>query len=307
MLATFRNILKIGFELPISDGELVKYNQDFFLDKSIQDELKQKGYAVRNLLQIEQIDNLKTDFFEILKREDSEIKDLFWNSGRPSSVVVRNMAKESVYKYVRPYLEQFFLPDQADLMGGVFVVKPPTDKSELNPHQDSSHVEEDQYMSVYAWCPLQDVTVNNGALHVVPGSHRFGNTQRSLNVPWQFDSYLDLLWKYSIPVEMKAGEVVFFDSATIHCSPANFSEQYRIAVNFFIKQKKADFLHYYVGDETSKGKVEKFLVDMSFFYDKEFEKRPTEEYPKKGEEVFKNLKLNSQKVEAWCRIGAGFI
>lgn len=309
-MSFLKNILQFvnGYtELPVGEHLLEKYSNNFFVDKSIQEELRIRGYAVRKLLEEEQIANLKKDFFEILKRDDHEISNLFWNSGRPASAVVRNMAGASVSKNVRPYLEKFFLPNQAELMGGVFVVKPPSFKSELNPHQDSSHVEEDEFMSVYAWCTLQDTSVRNGALHVIPGSHRFGCKQRSLNVPWEFAPYTDLLWKYAIPLEMKAGEVAFFDSATFHCSPINQTDEYRLAINFFVKQRKADFLHYYVGEETTKGKVEKFYVDLAFYFDREFEKRPPEEYPKKDEEDFINQKLNAKKVEAWCKLGQEFV
>lgn len=307
MFEFFKNIISSSIQLPIGKNQLEKYNQDFFVDKNIQNEIKQKGFAVRKLLGSEQIDLLKNDFSEILERDDNEITDLFWNSGRAQSIIVRNMAKSTIQKNVQPYLEQFFLPDKADWMGGVFVIKPPTKRSELNPHQDSSHVEENQFMSVYAWCTLTDVTVENGALHVVPGSHRFGNTQRSLNVPWQFTPYTDILWKYAQPVEMKAGDVLFFDSASIHCSTINKSQDYRLAVNFFVKQKEADFLHYYVGEETEKNQVEKFIVDMDFYYDKDFEKRPGQEYLKKGEEKLINLQLNAKKMIKLCELGKDYI
>lgn len=303
MLEFIKNIFRSDSPLLIGENELEKYHQDFFVDKSIQNEIKQKGFAVRKLLDNNQIIQLKNDFSHILERKDNDITDLFWNSGRAQSTIVRNLAKSTIQKNVQPYLEKFFLPNKADLMGGVFVIKPPSKNSELNPHQDSSHVEENNYMSVYAWCTLTDVTVENGALHLVPGSHRFGNTQRSLNVPWQFTPYTDILWKYALPVEMKAGEVLFFDSASIHCSTINKSQEYRLAINFFIKQKEADFLHYYVGEETAENQVEKFLVDMDFYYDKDFEKRPGEEYKKKGEEKSINLHLNPKKVKSFCEKG----
>lgn len=284
-----------------SKVDLRKYSQDFFVDPTIQEEIILKGFAVRRLLDGEQIKKLKSDFDEIHQRDDHEIGEQFWNSGRAKSTIVRNMARKSINENVYPNLQTFFQPEKADLMGGVFVVKPPTDKSELNPHQDSSHVEEDKFLSVYAWCTLIDTTIYNGALHFIPGSHLFGNAQRSLNVPWQFAPFTDILWQYAQPVEMKAGEVVFFDSATIHCSPANFANQFRVAVNFFIKQRSADFLHYYVGEETQKGKVEKFLVDMDFYYDKDFEKRPSSEYPKKEDENYIDLRLTRKKVERLCK------
>lgn len=296
------NIFQKKRPLPVGDDILKKYETPLFKDMSIQQEIAQNGFAVRNLLSDEQISALKSDFQEILQHPDNEITGLFWNSGRAKSVEVRNLAKRSIDQHIKPYLQDLFLPNKMDLMGGVFVAKPVSNQSELNPHQDSSHVEEDKFMSVYAWTTLTDVSVQNGALHVVPGSHRFGNSQRSLNVPWQLDPFVKTLWKYAIPVPMKAGQVLFFDSATIHCSPPNNGKELRLAVNFFIKPSEARFLHYYQDELTPEGMVEKFHVDMDFFYNKDFQQRPGSEYPMIGYEIYNNLQLDNATIEHWCKV-----
>lgn len=161
-------------------------------------------------------------------------------------------------------------------------------------------MEEEKYISVYAWCALTDVTLQNGAMHIVPGSHFFGNSQRSLNIPWQFEPFTDILWEYAVPVPMHAGEVLFFDSAAIHCSPPNKDEHLRLAVNFFVKPSESPFLHYFQDSGESEGMVEKFAVDINFYYDKDFEKRPGTEYPLVGKERYINLHLSPQKLRQWC-------
>lgn len=275
---------------------LNKYDQPFFVNTSIQKEIAQNGFSVVDMITEKEIKELSKDFNEILSRNDTEFDKLFWNSGRVKSVAVRNLARKSIEKNIKPNLEKFFLPEKADLMGGVFVVKPLGSDGGLNPHQDSSHVEEDKYISVYAWCPMTDVNENNGALCVIPGSHLWGNKQRSLNIPWQFEPFIKDLWDFAIPLNVKAGQVVFFDSATIHCSKPNLSKEIRIATNFFIKQKKADFLHFF-SDESTPYKIEKYQVDMDFFYSKNFLERPSNEYPFIGEEKYLDLKLNSKKLK----------
>lgn len=270
---------------------LNKYDQPFFVNTSIQKEIAQNGFSVVDMITEKEIKELSKDFNEILSRNDTEFDKLFWNSGRVKSVAVRNLARKSIEKNIKPNLEKFFLPEKTDLMGGVFVVKPPGSDGGLNPHQDSSHVEEDKYISVYAWCPMTEVNENNGALCVIPGSHLWGNKHRSLNIPWQFEPYIKELWDFAIPLNVKAGQVVFFDSATIHCSKPNLSKEIRIATNFFIKQSSADFLHYF-SDQSNPEKIEKYKVDMDFFYNKNFLERPPQEYPFVGEEKYSNLKLN---------------
>jgi len=293
--------LKNTEKLHIDGSFYKKYRPEYFKDISIQEELAKNGFAVRNLLNKNEIEPLKKGFKMISENSNNEMTDLFWNSGRAKDTAIRNLARSSIDTYFKPRLNDFFIPEKVDLMGGVYVAKPLGKESALNPHQDSSHVEEDKFMSVYAWCTLTDVNKENGALHVIPGSHKFGNTQRSLNIPWQFEPYCPILWQYAVPVNMKAGEVIFFDSAMIHCSPPNFGKELRLAVNFFIKPKEAEFLHYFQDENTPPGMVEKFAVDMNFFYDKDFQKRPSSEYPHRGFESYRDLKLSERKITSWCK------
>jgi len=279
----------------INKNLLIKYEQPFFVNTIIQKEIAQKGFAIADLIGENEVNELVSDFKVILSRNDSEFGHLFWNSGRVKSTIVRNLARNSVEKNVQPYLEKFFLPQKAELMGGVFVVKPSGSDGGLNPHQDSSHVEEDKYLSVYAWCPMTDVNNTNGALCVIPGSHLWGNKHRSLNIPWQFEPFIKDLWKLAVPLNIKAGQVVFFDSAAIHCSKPNFSNEIRIATNFFVKHSEADFLHFFA-DDSAPQKIEKYRVDMDFYYNKNFLQRPTEEYTFVGEEQYSDLKLTKKKL-----------
>jgi hypothetical protein len=280
-----------------------KYEHLFFKDKSIQQEIAIKGYAVRKLLEAPAIQALKMRFADILQHPDNGVTEQFWNSGRAENIDIRNMAKAAIDQYLKPDLEHFFPAKAVDLMGGVFVAKPPGKDSGLNPHQDSSHVDEHRFFSVYAWTALDDTFEKNGAVYIVPGSHLFGNHQRSLNIPWQFQPYTDILWQYAVPVPMKEGEVLFFDSAAIHCSPPNETDQLRLGVNFFIKPKVSPFLHYYQKKDDIGAPVEKFEVNTDFYYKEDFLSRPPAKYPFAGAENYHRLHLNKKKVHQLCENG----
>lgn len=280
---------------------LNKYEQPFFKDKALQDEIKRKGYAVRDLLNADSVEALNASFKEIASHPEFEMSGLFWSSGRSSSTAIRNLAKHSIDQFIKPSLISFFHEDVASLIGGVFVAKPPSASSALSPHQDSSHVDETVYMSVYAWCALSDTNLQNGAVYILPGSHFFGNIHRSLNIPWQFEPYKELMWKYCIPIPMKAGQVLFFDSATIHCSPPNNSQQLRLGANFFIQPKSAPFTHYFRDEKTPQGMIEKYEVSIDFYYNEDFESRPPEKYPFLGMEPYRDLQLTANKVHKLCK------
>jgi hypothetical protein len=303
-----RGIKKIFSRSPRLQREQLtgKYLEPFFKDTSIQQEILRKGFAVRNLLSTESIQLLKNAFQSIEQHPDAGIKDEFWNSGRCISTEVRMMARRAIDQHVKPSLEALFLPDKMDLMGGVFVAKPPGPKTALNPHQDSSHVEEVTFCSLYAWTALDDTNELNGPVHVVPGSHLFGNHQRSLNIPWQFEPYTDVLWEYAEPVFMKAGEVLFFDSASIHCSPPNQTEALRLGVNFFVKPLASPFLHYYQEATNLRAPIEKFSVGINFYYEEDFMQRPPAKYPLFGVEKYNDLFLDKGRVRSLCEEGQQF-
>ncbi len=285
---------------------LKKYDAVFFRDQSLQNEIRKYGYAVRDLLDIDSILALHESFKEIQHHPEYKVDGLFWSSGRSSSTEIRNLAKSSIDQYIRPELNKYFHQDVVELIGGVFVAKPPSKESALSPHQDSSHVNEDEFMSVYAWCALSDTNLQNGAVYVLPGSHLFGNIHRSLNIPWQFEPYKEMMWKYCIPLPMKAGQVLFFDSATIHCSPPNLSNELRLGANFFVQPKQAPFTHYFRDESTPEGEVEKYHVSIDFYYNENFEVRPPEKYAFLGRETYRNLKLNERKLNAMCKAALNY-
>lgn len=281
---------------------LEKYEKPFFKDKSIQQEIKKKGYAIRNLIDLDAVNNLKSSFDQILQHKCFEMTGLFWSSGRSSSTEIRNLAKNAIDEHIKSALMNVVMDEYVELIGGVFVVKPPSKESSLSPHQDSSHINEDTDMSIYAWCALTDTHIKNGAVYVLPGSHLFGNIHRSLNIPWQFEPYKELMWEYCIPLPMKAGEVLFFDSALIHCSPPNLTDELRLGANFFIQPKGVPFTHYYRDETTPNGFVEKFHVSIDFYYNEDFEKRPSDKYPFLGMETYRDLKLSTKRLKKLCEL-----
>jgi phytanoyl-CoA hydroxylase len=104
-------------------------------------------------------------------------------------------------------------------------------------HQDEDFIPTRDRSLIGAWIALDDATVENGCLWVIPGSHQHG-------VLWQmvqqdnpdFDC-TDVAVDYpytdadAIPVEVKAGAVVFFNGYTLHRSLKNVANSgYRRAL-----------------------------------------------------------------------------
>lgn len=253
------------------------FEDALFKNRSIQNDLKLNGYSVRNLIDLPSINQLKLGYKELFRLIGS-LPDEFCPSGRLSSVEARNLARNTIDQIVPAALDDVFQTNAAVFEGGTYLIKPSGPRTALNPHQDSSHVDEQQFFSIYAWVPLEDTTVENGCLHVIPRSHLLGNRYRSLNVPWAFSGFEDELWKKMVPLEMKVGEICFFEGATIHASPPNKTDQTRVAVNYFIRPQTSSFLHFYQDEQTPTGGVERYQLSIDYFYNEDFEARPPKKF-----------------------------
>lgn len=94
-------------------------------------------------------------------------------------------------------------------------------------HQDEDYIPTRDRSLIGAWIALDDATVENGCLWVLPTSHRRGLLwPQKFHFDNRFDcareSY-DFPWKDedSVPVEVKAGSVVFFNGYLLHRSLPN--------------------------------------------------------------------------------------
>ncbi|KKI89839.1 phytanoyl-CoA dioxygenase [Bacillus sp. SA1-12] len=90
---------------------------------------------------------------------------------------------------------------------------------------------------VSAWVALDDATIENGCMWMVPGSHKWGNHQEYLASDAQFMPYHkqpELLPvganTKAVPFEIKKGQVGYHHCLTWHGSPNNRSDRKRRAI-----------------------------------------------------------------------------
>lgn len=119
-------------------------------------------------------------------------------------------------------------------MQSMLFVKPPGLPGQAW-HQDERFIPTRDRSLVGAWIALDDATVDNGCLWVLPGSHRDGYlwpTRPHGNLD-EYD-FADECHGFddvgAVPVEVAAGSVVFFNGYLLHKSLRNRSETYRRAL-----------------------------------------------------------------------------
>lgn len=97
-------------------------------------------------------------------------------------------------------------------------------------HQDEDYIPSRDRSLIGAWIALDDATVENGCLWVIPGSQKPGVLWPQ---KWHADKRFDCAEeafqfpyedKDSIPVEVKAGSIVFFNGYLLHRSLPNVAK-----------------------------------------------------------------------------------
>src|SRR4029079_7284902 len=112
-------------------------------------------------------------------------------------------------------------------MQSMLFVKPPGCQGTAW-HQDEIYIPTRDRSLIGAWIAMDDATIENGCLYVIPGSHRSGylfpakahsNHEELDFAPesYGFDE------TKQVPVEVKAGTVVFFNGHLLHRSFKNRS------------------------------------------------------------------------------------
>jgi len=133
-----------------------------------------------------------------------------------------------------PMLQQLVGPDLC-LTHQQFVTKLPDregEHSDIPFHQDNGYGRLEPMTDITVWVPLVDTDERNGALRIVPGSHRDGllEHRRSAVNPVLVEAATG---EASLLVGAAAGEGIAFSGLTLHASGPNHSSEARPA--FYVR------------------------------------------------------------------------
>ncbi len=117
---------------------------------------------------------------------------------------------------------QELLGKDTDLYWNQSVYKKPDGEREFPWHQDDGYtpVVPSPYLTV--WLAINDATLENGCIHVIPGSHQ-GGLRRHDPTPIGLQCEIGANDKAAVPVPLKAGSLAVFWSLTVHKSGINRS------------------------------------------------------------------------------------
>ncbi len=220
--------------------------------------LEKEGYIVVPFLNEDEVASLKNTYF----REHTESKEGLYATAHSHSFEFKKKLSDAILeKFERAIGKTFF---ECRPLGGSYIVKYKGERGVLFPHQDWNIVDEEKYRSFNIWVPLIDTNERNGAIAVLPGSHKFVKSYRGVNIDDPFQKINGYTWKYHQTLSMKAGEALIYDHRLLHASAVNETDEPRVAVVFGIIPDKAEMRLYYMQD----GVVEEYENSVNFFMTK---------------------------------------
>jgi phytanoyl-CoA hydroxylase len=210
---------------------------------------EQNGYLVfENLFEREEIDRLLTRLEDLVAGRVARPEGIFLQV--EPSVQRGEAAAESPLNALRkveglvahdPVFYDFataprLLDRIADLVGpdvklfrDALMMKPAHHGSAKPYHQDSAYWSIDPPELVSCWTALDDATLENGCMRVIPGSHRRGIMEHQHLADYQVDEEtLDRSGEVAVP--LAAGGCLLFHSLLLHATSPNHSPQPRRAM-----------------------------------------------------------------------------
>jgi phytanoyl-CoA hydroxylase len=197
------------------------------------------GYLIApNLLPASDIETLKKETAAIFRGERGHIEGMLEVEGLTDAEVLKKYVAihfpHKISSLIKGYLSNKAVVDvlkgivspNVKCMQSMLFVKGPG-KAGQSWHQDEYYIPTRDQSLVGAWIAIDDATIDNGCLWIIPGSNKTGYMMK--RVANDSKEYADVdtvdVSQYSkeqiIPVEVKSGSVVFFNGYTLHSSQRN--------------------------------------------------------------------------------------
>ncbi len=232
--------------------------KDVKLNREIdQAALERDGYIIlKSFLNPEQVSTLKNYYTETgLNATKAQPNYLYANPELSQAIT------QTISEQLNSSMQMAF--NQAKLLGGVFMVKPPGTNKEVDFHQDWSLVDEQEAISYNLWCPLTDTVRNTGALILLKNSHKIGLPFRSSSLPPLEIKFQKRYEPHMLKFELNAGDAILYRHSMFHGSENNTGNTDRIAIACGILPSEADFIYQHWDSDANQ--IQSIKVDHAFY------------------------------------------
>lgn len=255
-----------------------------FKDEILESEFQENGYVHVPFLSNEEVKHLWDKFFEVLNTSGGHVSpkdaglDMDYTITYDFTFIDRNANhKREVLKIIdevfRPHYEKLLL-DYKPIIANYIRKKEQT--GEVPMHQNWAFADEKKCSTVSIWCPLVDSHRGNGALEVVPGSHKRFGELRGPMIPWELEGIKeDIVKNDLVTCGIKAGEAIILDDSIVHYSFPNTTSNLRIAIQLILIPEEEPAIHFHMNQSDDKSTVNVLEVEEDFFMEFNPWKQPT--------------------------------
>ena len=228
------------------------------IDQEQVDFFVENGYvAVPDVIDADELEELKSDIVRLARGEYPCESIKLISDAVDDTEVLKSILCIHQPHFVSPVIEKYVrhpkicgilsqitaahLPwwdGSVKCMQSMYFVKPPKFQGQAW-HQDEIYIPTRDRSLIGAWIAVDDATEENGCLWIIPGSHKTGYLypQREHEKSEEFDFAPESYGfdeSVEVPVEVKAGTLVFFNGYLLHRSRKNRSDVYRrVLVNHY--------------------------------------------------------------------------
>lgn len=124
------------------------------------------------------------------------------------------------------------LGDEPHMFQDMGLIKPPRIGREKPWHQDHAYFNYPIGTRIVGvWVALDEATLENGCMQILPGLHREGPRLHFQRRDWQICDH-EILGRRSVAVPLRPGGILLFDGLLPHGTPHNTSDKRRRAVQY---------------------------------------------------------------------------
>jgi ectoine hydroxylase-related dioxygenase (phytanoyl-CoA dioxygenase family) len=223
----------------------MKPSNTIFRDENLQQQFDEMGFVILPaVLNNQSIDAIKADLNTYYKPNQADLFfSLIENDGFSNSQIANRLypifhaiSSERKFNKIR-------------IIAPSFLVKNADNPAELYLHQDWDYTDEAIFQSATIWIPLENTTEANGALFVIPRSHKVSKGHRSPSLETARFPSSGLLKPFVKTLCINAGDAVIFHPALFHGSHGNTSIQNRFVITAILMPEQAPFYHYIKASE----------------------------------------------------------
>lgn len=240
-----------------------------FKSESFNQDLNSTGYFTRQILTPGEIEDLTSFFHNISLEFGRDLNPKKVQFGAETSQKLFRQQFDKLHTVFQQKIEELFA--DYEIWQAQFIIKPAL-AGEMKTHVHPSIIEEDKFVPIGIWVPLQDVNETNGALKILPNSNKMFQAL----YPRPFDDgpfrkiekFSDYLLEKNalMPIHLKSGEAIIFEECLLHYSSANLTEKPRLAAAVFVKPKKSQLYYFKEIVKNRKRKITKQKINNKMYF-----------------------------------------